>query len=102
MRQITNKEIEKRAVAVLIEYFEPQIDAVIKQCPIELDKINHLKQIQGMYTKDRIDEECIRNAISFIKLKGNAVLPKGGEKQKKGEKNVLHTPKERIQGVEII
>lgn len=102
MRQLTDKEIEKKAIAEIIKYFQPQIDAVIIQSLEELKKLNKLKEIQGLYPKERIDEECIKNAINYIKSEGNTVLPKGGEKQKIGEKNVSHTPKERkIQGVEI-
>lgn len=63
---ITNKDIEKRAIWELIGYFEKQIDAVIKQSVIELDKLNELKEIQGLDTKSRIDKHCVRNAINTI------------------------------------
>lgn len=66
MQMITNKDIEKRAIWELIDYFETQIDAVIKQSLIELDKLNELKEIQGIDTKSRIDKYCVRNAINAI------------------------------------
>lgn len=55
MRRLTKREIEKRAVMEIISYFEPQIDAVIKQSVVELERINGLKEIQGLHTKVRID-----------------------------------------------
>jgi len=63
---ITNKDIEKRAIWELINYFENQIDAVIKQSLIELNKLNKLNEIQGLDPKSRIDKECIKNAIKTI------------------------------------
>ena len=63
MRTITNKDIEKRAIWELIGYFENQIDLVIKQSVIELNKLN---KIQGLDPKSRIDKECVRNAINTI------------------------------------
>lgn len=102
MRRITKREIEKRAVMEIINYFEPQIDIVIKQSVLELEKINDLKEIQGLHQKERIDQDCIKNAIKTLNSNSNYELRKnGGRYKKKGEKNVLHTPKERNQGVEI-
>ena len=66
MRMITNKDIEKRAIWELIDFFETQIDAVIQQSLIELEKLNQLKEIQGLDPKSRIDKYCIRNAIKTI------------------------------------
>ena len=102
MRKITKREIEKRAVMEIINYFEPQIDSVIKQSVVELEKINDLKEIQGLHPKIRIDQDCIRNAIKTLNSNSDYESQKNGGKYKKiGEKNVLHTPKKRIQGVEI-
>ena len=66
MQQITNREVEKRAIMELIGYFELQIDAIIQQSLVELDKLNGLKQIQGLNPKIRIDRNCIINAIKTI------------------------------------
>ena len=66
MRMITNKDIEKRAIWELIDFFETQIDAVIQQSLIELEKLNQLKEIEGLDPKSRIDKYCIRNAIKTI------------------------------------
>ena len=66
MRVITNKDIEKRAIWELIDYFESQIDLVIQQSLIEHNKLNKLKEIQGIDTKARIDKDCIRKAIKTI------------------------------------
>ena len=38
MHKITKKEIEKRAVMEIINYFEPQIEAIIRQSVVELNK----------------------------------------------------------------
>jgi len=70
MRMITNKDIEKRAIWELIDYFETQIDAVIKQSVIELNILNKLNEIQGLDPKSRIDKECIRNAIKTLNSDG--------------------------------
>lgn len=103
MHQITGREIEKRAVMEVIYFFEPQIDAIIKQSIIELDKLNKLKHIQGLNPKVRIDHDCIQNAIKTLKPNDdNISLSVGGERQKIGEKNEKHMPKEEKQGVEII
>lgn len=102
MRKLTKREIEKRAVMEIINHFEPQIDAVIKQSVVELERINDLKEIQGLHQKVRIDQDCIKKAIKTINSNDDVDSPKkGGRYQKIGEKNVLHTPKERIRGVEI-
>ena len=102
MRSLTRREIEKRAVMEIINYFEPQIDAVIKQSVLELDKINELKEIQGLHQKVRIDQDCIKKAIKTINSNGDFDSPKkGGNEKKIGEKNVLHTQREKILGVEI-
>lgn len=84
MRKITNKEIEKRAIMEVIDYFEFQIDAVIKQSAIELDKLNECRVAQSLDPKIRIDQYCIKNAIKTINLKNDSHLPnKAGGKIKK-------------------
>jgi len=102
MRRLTKREIEKRAIMEIINYFEPQIDSVIKQSVVELERINDLKEIQGLHKKVRIDQNCVRKAIKTINSNGDVDSPKkGGKYQKIGEKNVLHTSEEQIRGVEI-
>ena len=91
MREITDRDIEKRAVWELIMYFEDQIDAVIKQSLIELDKLNELNEIQGLDPKSRIDKYCVRNAIKTINSEdySNMSEETGGniEKKEKFEKH---------------
>ena len=92
MRMITNKDIEKRAIWELIDYFENQIDAVIKQSLIELNKLNELKQIQGLDPKARIDRDCIRNAIKTINSDYYSAMPEDiGGVIKREEKNEKHS-----------
>lgn len=66
MRELTGKDIEKRAVMELIGYCEALIDRVILQSVEEMNKLNKQKKIQSLYQKKRIDVECIRRAIKTI------------------------------------
>lgn len=95
MRKLTGKEIEKRALMEIINYFEDQIDVVIKQSVIELDKINELNKIQGLEIKKRIDRKCIRGAIKTINSNNYSYLPEktGGKLEKKEKINEKHLPK---------
>jgi hypothetical protein len=74
MRKITNREIEKMAIMEIINYFEPKIDAVIKQSCVELDKINKKRKAQSIDVKLRIDRFCVQNAIKTINSKKNSQL----------------------------
>lgn len=47
MRDLTNRDIEKRAVMEFISYFEKQIDLVISQSVKELDKKNRLARYRA-------------------------------------------------------
>ena len=60
-------------------------------------KLNKLKQIQGIKPKQRIDIDCVRNAIKSINSKQHSHLPKktGGLIKKERENN-LHMPKTNI------
>lgn len=93
MRKLTNKEIEKRAIMEVIDYFEPRIDAVIKQSSIELDKLNKCRKIQNLDPKIRIDKYCIKNAIKTINNNGHSSLSErtGGIIQKVKKNNETHT-----------
>ena len=47
-------------------------------------------------------KKCVENAINTLKEKGYlSSQENGGNLKKIGENNVLHTPKEKRQGVEI-
>ena len=87
MRMMTNKDIEKRAIWELIDHFETQIDAVVKQSLIELEKLNELNEIQGIDPKARIDKYCVRNAINTINSDeySSASEGTGGIIKKEGE-----------------
>ena len=95
MRNVTGKEIEKRAIMQLVAYSEFQIDTIIRQSLIELDKLNELKRIQGLNTKTRIDEYCIKNAIKTINSNGHSssperaggITPKETEREKHPKEN---------------
>lgn len=100
MRMITNKDIEKRAIWELIMYFENQIDIVIKQSLIELDKLNQLNELQGLDPKSRIDKYCVRNAIKTINSDDYSSVPEGAggvlEREEKFEKQYLNALTEVI------
>ncbi len=87
MRTMTNRDIEKRAIWELIDYFENQIDLVIKQSVIELNNLNKLNKIQGLDPKSRIDKECVRNAINSINSGSYYSMPRGTEGIAKRERN---------------
>ena len=96
MHELTNKDVEKRAVIELANYFEKQIKNVILQSVMELDKQNKLRKIQGLYQKSRIDRACIQTAIKTINSNGYSSMSNsnrtGGKKRKK-KKIEKHLPK---------
>ena len=98
MRKITKREVEKRAVMEIIDFFEPQIDAVIKQSTIELEKLNELRKLQGLDSKVRIDRDCIKNAIKNINSNEYSFLSKktGGILKKKEKAIEKHPQKENV------
>jgi hypothetical protein len=84
MRDLTDKEIEKRAVMEFICYFEEQMNMVISQSVKELKKRNRNSAIQGLRKGERIDSECVRNAIKTINNNGHSsVSERTGGKSKK-------------------
>jgi hypothetical protein len=92
MRDLTERDIEKRAVMEVICYFEEQMNMVIRQSAEELDKRNELNEIQGLKQKQRIDQGCIRDAIRTINDNGHSSLSgrTGGMIQKVKKKNDKH------------
>lgn len=66
---ITGKSVEKSAIFELTNYFEEEIKKVILQSEKELKKLNKLKESQGLYQKNRIDRNCIKNAIKNLNKK---------------------------------
>jgi len=94
MHDLTNSDIEKRAIMQLIQYFEPKIDAVIKQSELELKKINQNRALQGLNTKKRIDEECVKRAIKNINTESISTSPNGGGETKTQQSFKTHLPTE--------
>ena len=74
MRNLTDRDIEKRAVMEFICYFEEQMNMVISQSAKELKKRNRLNGVQGLKQKQRIDQGCIRDAIKTINNGGYSSL----------------------------
>ena len=74
MHDTTKMQIEKRAVMEVISYFEEQINMVILQSVKELEKRNELHDMQGLRQKQRIDSECVRDAIKTINKNGHSDL----------------------------
>jgi hypothetical protein len=66
IHEITGKHVEKSAIFELSSYIEEEMKKVIQQSNVELDKLNDLKKIQGLYQKNRIDRDCIKNAIKTL------------------------------------
>ena len=88
VHELTGLPIEKPAIFELTNYFEEQIKTVILQSKEELDALNQLKAIQGLYQKNRIDRDCIRNAIKTLKRNTDSLPPeKGQEGDKRKEEN---------------
>jgi hypothetical protein len=93
MHNLTGVHVEKRAVMEFISYFEQQMDMVISQSAKELKKRNRLNGIQGMRQCQRIDRECVRDAIKTINNNGHSspsektggIVKKEREKQENTE-----------------
>lgn len=98
MRKLTGREVEKRAVMEVIDYFEPRVDALIQQSIIELEKLNEIKKIQGLDPKARIDRDCIKNAIKSINSINNSSLSEktGGMIKKKEREYEKHSQIENV------
>jgi len=103
MRELTHKEIEKGAIMELINFFEQQIDTVILQSVLELDKLNEIRKIQGLFPKTRIERICIQRAIKSISQDGFPSLPEkaGGTLSEKGEEHDKRKPETKDLEVEI-
>ena len=92
MHELTGAHIEKRAVMEFISYFEEQMNMVILQSIKELKKRNGLNKIQGLRSQQRIDRECVMNAIKIINNNGHSYLSeRAGGKTKKETKRDKHT-----------
>ena len=72
MHQLTGLNVETTAVHELAYYFESEIKKVILQSKEELYKLNSFKKIQGLYEKNRIDRDCIVNAIKTLNTKNDS------------------------------
>jgi hypothetical protein len=66
MQELTDMNVEKMAVMELIIYLENQVDQIAKQSVKELQHLNNLRKIQGLYQKNRIDRLCITSAIKHL------------------------------------
>jgi DNA repair ATPase RecN len=72
VHQLTGLSVESSAVIELTNYFEEEIKKVVLQIKEELQKLNGLKEIQGLYQKNRIDRDCIKNAIKTLNTKNDS------------------------------
>jgi hypothetical protein len=94
MRELTGKEIEKRAIMEVINYFESLIEAVMERSVIELHELNKIRQIQGLNSKTRIDREGVRRAIKVINSEYYTITSKkrtGGVIKKEKESCEKHS-----------
>ena len=87
MRSLTGRDIEKRAVMEFINYFEGQMELVVRECVRVLDRRNRFYRIQGLREKRRIDGECMVEAIKNISGGANPSMPgrAGGRERGEGE-----------------
>jgi hypothetical protein len=85
MHNLTDVNIEKRAVMELILFIEEQLDMIVLESKKVLDKRNQFCLIQGIRKKQRIDRECIREAIKTISYNSNSCLSErtGGNKKER-------------------
>jgi hypothetical protein len=91
MHDLTEKEIEKRAVMEFICYFEELMNMVISQSIEELEKKNKFNEIQGLRQMERIDRDCIKNAIKSINNNNYSFVSEwtGGKSKKEIRKKHL-------------
>ena len=87
MHELTGAHIEKRAVMEFISYFEEQMNMVISQSAKELEKRNRNSATQGLRKCERIDRECVRDAIKTINNNGHSSMSErtGGKKPEEKE-----------------
>ena len=88
MNKLTDLHCETIAIAELINYIEDEIIKVIIQSKEEMFKLNNLKKIQGLYQKNRIDKDCIINAIKTIKSNNNSHLTQNSVRKVKKKKKI--------------
>ena len=86
MRQITNRQIEKAAVAVIINYLKNHFENIVFQSVKELDQLNKQREKHKIYMRSRIGADCSINAIYTIRQKNPDLYKKIEEKTKKKEK----------------
>ena len=84
--KITGKSVEKSAIFELTNHFDKEIKKVIIQSEKELKKLNQLKEIQGLYQKNRIDRDCVKNAIKTLSKNRNSHLSEKDRKVRKEKK----------------
>lgn len=100
----TKKQVTQGYIYHLAEYLEDYTKKLVKLCDKELEKQNEKRMIQGLYQKQRINEDCLKDTIILINLNCNGFSPeKAGGTKKVGEINEKHTQKhQKNQGVEVI
>ena len=70
MQKLTGMHVEIMATMELIIYLENLVDEITMQSVNELEQLNKLRKIQGLYQKNRIDRLCITSAIKHLSEKG--------------------------------
>lgn len=99
MRELTGKDIEKRAVMELIVYVENLIDQIVIQTTKEMEQLNEQKKIQGIYQKKcRITDEAVRRAIKTINVREYPLLSEmtGGTTPKNENESKKHLKEENV------
>jgi hypothetical protein len=92
-----NLEIERRASITLADYLEKQIKTLVDQIGNMHNQLNIQREKQKIYTKKRIDKDCVEEVIKNISLENIIELPEkaGGNKKEKRKKN-LQSPERNL------
>lgn len=97
IHRVTNKEVERRASIELADFLEKQVKNLVNQIGNMHNHLNKQREKQKLYTKKRIDKDCVEEVIKNLSLNNIIELPEkaGGKKEEKRKKN-MQTPEKNL------